>query len=228
MVNKDLERQHLLNQKIFSVISHDFRGPILSLNLVLNKFKDSSDNEKFNKYLKDINTSVHNANTVLNNLLNWAKTEIALESFDKSDCLVDEVVFKTELEFEEKLSEKNLELVKHISKDATVMLPHDILHIALRNLISNAIKFSTINSKIEIGFDEQKSELSVKDFGTGITEEKTALLFNGQVNAAIGTAKEEGFGIGLYIVSELLYKYGFKINAESKLNEGTTFSIVPK
>jgi two-component system sensor histidine kinase/response regulator len=228
MANKDLQRQHLLNQKIFSVISHDFRGPILSLNLLLNKFKDSSNNEKLNKYLKDINVSVHNANTVLNNLLNWAKTEIAVESFDKSDCNVDEVVFKTEQEFEEKLSEKNLEIVKHIPKDATIMLPHDILQIAIRNLISNAIKFSNADSKIEISYDQDKTSFIVKDFGVGISPEKQALLFNNQVNAGIGTNKEEGFGIGLYIVSELLYKYGFKINLESKLNEGTTFNIIPK
>ena len=228
MANKDLERQHLLNQKIFSVISHDFRGPILSLNLVLNKFKDSSTNEKFNKYLKDINTSVHNANTVLNNLLNWAKTEIALESFDKSDCLVNEVVLKTEAELEEKLKEKNLEIIKQISENARIMLPHDILQIALRNLISNAIKFSYTDSKIEILYDQDKNSLTVKDFGVGISPEKQALLFNNQVNAGVGTSKEEGFGIGLYIVSELLYKYNFKINVKSKLNEGTIFSIMPK
>ena len=226
MANKDLERQHLLNQKIFSVISHDFRGPILSLNLVLNKFKDSSTNEKFNNYIKDIGTSVQNANTVLNNLLNWAKTEIAVESFDKSDCLINEVIVKTEREFEEKLREKNLEIIKEIPEHAKMKLPHDILQIAIRNLISNAIKFSNPNNKIEVSYEE-KGVLSIKDFGIGISPEKTALLFNSQVNAGIGTNKEEGFGIGLYIVSELLYKYGFKINVESNPGEGTSFNIMP-
>jgi signal transduction histidine kinase len=223
--NKDLQRQHVLNQKIFSVISHDFRGPILSLNLVLNKFKDSSTNEKLNSYLKDIGTSVHNANTVLNNLLNWAKTEIAVESFDKADCLVEEVVKKTEKEFAEKLNEKNLAIVRHIPAGAMIGMPHDILQIAIRNLISNAIKFSNTDSKIEIRFDSNNRSLSVKDFGVGISPEKLAQLFNGQVNAGIGTNKEEGFGIGLYIVSELLYKYGFQIHVESQPNEGTVFKI---
>ncbi len=227
MANKDLERQHVLNQKIFSVISHDFRGPILSLNLVLNKFKDSSTNEKLNSYLKDIGTSVHNANTVLNNLLNWAKTEIAVGSFDKADCIIEDVVTKTEKEFAEKLGEKNLEIVRHIPPGAVIGMPHDILQIAVRNLVSNAIKFSNSDSKIEIVFDADKGSLSVKDFGVGISPEKQALLFTGQVNAGIGTNKEEGFGIGLYIVSELVYKYGFEIKVESKPNEGTSFKIIP-
>jgi signal transduction histidine kinase len=224
--NKDLERQHVLNQKIFSVISHDFRGPILSLNLVLNKFKDSSTNEKLNSYLKDIGTSVHNANTVLNNLLNWAKTEIAVESFDKSDCLVEDVVEKTEKEFAEKLSEKNLEIVRHIPANAMIRMPHDILQIAIRNLVSNAVKFSNKDSKIEISFVPDQG-LVVKDFGMGIPPEKQSLLFNSQVNAGVGTNKEEGFGIGLYIVSELVYKYGFEIRVESRPGEGTAFKITP-
>ncbi|PBQ32689.1 hypothetical protein CNR22_13200 [Sphingobacteriaceae bacterium] len=226
--NKDLQRQHMLNQKIFSVISHDFRGPILSLNLVLNRFKDASTNEKLNGYLKDIGTSVHNANTVLNNLLNWAKTEIALESFDKTDCSIEEVVEKTEKEFAEKLDEKNIEIVRHIPAGAMIRLPHDILQIAIRNLISNAIKFSHGGGKIEIVFNADKESLVIKDFGTGMSAEKLAQLFNNQVNAAVGTNKEEGFGIGLYIVSELLYKYGFTISVESVPGEGAAFQIVAR
>jgi len=228
VANKDLQRQHILNQKIFSVISHDFRGPILSLNLVLNRFKDSSTNEKLNGYLKDIGTSVHNANAVLNNLLNWAKTEIAVESFDKADCVVEDVVEKTEKEFAEKLSEKNIELIRYISAGSTIHLPHDILQIAVRNLVSNAIKFSNRDNKIEIIFDQTNKSLTVKDFGVGLSPEKHAQLFSSQVNAAVGTNKEEGFGIGLYIVSELLYKYGFTIKVESKVNEGTAFSILSR
>jgi len=163
----------------------------------------------------------------LNNLLNWAKTEIAVESFDKFDCVINEVLDKTEKEFAEKLSEKNLEIVRHIPEGAIIRMPHDILQIAVRNLMSNAVKFSNSAGKIEIAFDADKGSLSVKDFGVGISPEKQALLFSGQVNSGLGTNKEEGFGIGLYIVSELVYKYGFELKVESKEGEGTSFKIMP-
>src|SRR5690606_20378320 len=145
--------------------------------------------------------SVHNANTVLNNLLNWARTEIAVESFDKSDSVVEDVFEKTASEFAEKLNEKELELKRDIPARATIGMPHDILQIAMRNLISNAIKFSNKGAAVEISFDDHKKKLVVKDFGVGIPAEKTGRLFSNQVNAAVGTHKEEGFGIGLYIVS---------------------------
>lgn len=225
IANKDLERQHILNQKIFSVISHDFRGPILSLNLVLDKFKESSSDEKLNKYLKDIGASVHTANTVLNNLLNWANAEINLNSSNEAKCLIAPAVSKVRLEFMEKLEEKKIEFIGIISEDAKIELPADILIITLRNLVSNAIKFSNTESKIIIAFDATSKTLSVKDNGLGISEEKLKLLFKQQVNSEVGTQKEQGFGIGLYIVSELLHKYNYSLKAESKEIEGTVFTI---
>ncbi|MES2760960.1 MAG: tetratricopeptide repeat protein [Bacteroidota bacterium] len=225
MANKDLERQHLLNQKIFSVISHDFRGPILSLNLVLNKFKNNSEDEKLNKYLKDIGTSVHNANTVLNNLLSWAKAEINLGSYDQLTSVVADVAAKVANEFRDKLEDKKLELIQHIPDTAQIPIPSDILTIALRNLISNAIKFSNTGNKIELSYDELSGTITVADHGLGMTPEKLDLLFKQQVSSDAGTQKEQGFGMGLYIVSELLYKYNYTITAESKLTEGTIFTI---
>ncbi len=228
MANKDLERQHLLNQKIFSVISHDFRGPILSLNLVLSRFKDNSADEKLNKYLKDIDTSVHNANTVLNNLLNWAKAEINIEAYDGSTCMISEIVVKIKNEFKEKLEDKKLELIEQIPESAEFSIPSDILTIALRNLVSNAIKFSRPDNTIKISFDMNNKTLKIKDQGIGISQEKLNSLFKQQVNSDAGTQKEQGFGMGLYIVSELLYKYNYTIIADSKIGEGTIFTIFEK
>jgi signal transduction histidine kinase len=224
--NKDLERQHLLNQKIFSVISHDFRGPILSLNLVLDKFKKSSEDPKLNKYLQDTGTAVRNANEVLNSLLNWAKTEINISGLDKTESTIQAVMTEIKNELAGKLEEKQLSIEERIPVDAIIALPPNILRITLRNLLSNAIKFSYAGNKIEIAFTENKI-LSVRDFGAGMPADIAAQLFRQQVNPEIGTNREEGFGIGLYIVSELLYKYNYTISTESKPGAGTSFFITP-
>jgi signal transduction histidine kinase len=225
--NKDLERQHLLNQKIFSVISHDFRGPILSLNMVLDKFKNSSDDPRLNRYLNDTGTAVRNANEVLNNLLNWAKTEINISGVDNTEVELSSIVSEIKKEMAGKLEEKQLRIVENVPVDATIGLPPDILRIVLRNLVSNAIKFSYVNNTIEVSFDADGQRLSVKDSGAGMSPETAAQLFRRQVNPEQGTNQEEGFGIGLYIVSELLYKYGYIISVESSMGKGTSFLIEP-
>jgi signal transduction histidine kinase len=227
MNNKDLERQHLLNQKIFSVISHDFRGPILSLNMVLDKFKSSSDDPKLNRYLSDTGTAVRNANEVLNNLLNWAKTEISISGVDKTEVKVRSIVSEIRKELAAKLEEKQLRIVENIPIDSMINLPPDILRIVLRNLVSNAIKFSYAGNSIELSFDAAWQKLSVKDSGAGMSPETAAQLFRRQVNPEQGTHLEEGFGIGLYIVSELLYKYGFTISVTSSIGKGATFAVEP-
>ncbi|MCC6372196.1 MAG: tetratricopeptide repeat-containing sensor histidine kinase [Bacteroidia bacterium] len=225
MANKDLERQHLLNQKIFSVISHDFRGPMLSLSYMLDKFKQKSTDKALNSYVQEVNTEVNNANVVLNNLLNWARTEINIKSFEKNAASINDVYLEIANEFKNRLDDKNLKVETTLPEQSIMQLPPDILRIALRNLISNAIKFSHANATIEIGFNSNTKTMSVKDSGIGISEEKQKLLFKKEVDTGLGTANEEGFGMGLYIVSELLHKYKHSIEVVSSEGKGTSFII---
>ena len=214
--NKDLERQHLLNQKIFSVISHDFRGPMLALSLMLDKFKIKNEDAVLNNYVKDISSE-------LNNLLNWARTEINIKSFEKKEASINEIFNELAREFKNRLMDKKIQIVNHIPTNSTINLPPDILRIALRNLISNAIKFSYENNTIEILF--ANNILSVKDFGFGMNKDLQNNLFKSEVETRLGSNNEEGFGMGLYIVSELLNKYDFKISVESEIEKGTIFSM---
>lgn len=226
--NHDLNRQHLLNQKIFSVISHDFRGPILSLTLMLESFKTKSTDKYLNQFVNEVNAEVLNANEMLNNLLNWARTEINIRDFEKHNCLVFTVYSETIKEFESKLKQKNLEMNVSIPSNAEMNLPPDILKIALRNLLSNAIKFSYSDKSIELIFDIEKQQLDMIDFGVGINNETLEKLFKQEVDTGLGTNNEEGFGMGLYLLSELLRKYGYTIIASNELAGETRFSIITK
>jgi signal transduction histidine kinase len=228
MANKDLGRQHTLNQKIFSVISHDFRGPILSLKLLLESFNKKNKDEVLNTYVNEVNNEVTNANDMLNNLLNWARTELNIKDFDKTNSNVLAIYTSTINEFEQKLKNKNLTVNAIISKDSIIELPPDIVRITLRNLISNAIKFSFENNSIQILFDEKTASLSVTDFGKGMDEQLKNKLFKKEVDTELGTNNEEGFGMGLYILHELLHKYNYKIAVESELNKGSRFTITKK
>lgn len=226
--NKDLERQHLLNQKIFSVISHDFRGPMLSLNLMLDSFKTKSTDATLNGFVQNVNTEVSNATEMLNNLLNWARTEINIKNFEKQSCKVLPIYTETCKELKSKLEQKQLTLKSSISAEDEIKLPPDILRIALRNLLSNAIKFSYNDAIIEVAYIKSTEGILVTDHGIGMDNTTQSKLFKKEVNPELGTSNEEGFGVGLYIVSELLNKYQFKIQFESKPGNGSCFSILPK
>lgn len=226
--NNDLNRQHLLNQKIFSVISHDFRGPILSLTLMLESFKTKSTDKYLNQFVNEVNAEVLNASEMLNNLLNWARTEISIKDFEKQSSLVSNVYNETIREFDTKLKHKSLLVEVSIPQDAQFNLPPDILKITLRNLLSNAIKFSYANNLIKVIFDVENEQLDVIDFGVGINKETLEKLFKQEVDTGLGTNNEEGFGMGLYLLSELLRKYGYTIIASNELAGETRFSIITK
>lgn len=223
--NNDLKRLNVLNQKIFTVISHDFKTPMLTLSMLVNGFKKKTADTQMLDHINEVSNQFDNANTILNNLLNWSKTEIAVAQDLQEFCNLNEIVDETVLQVKLLAQAKGISFDCEIPENTIVKLPPDILKIVLRNLVSNAIKFSYENAVVKIVFDKQSGLLKVIDHGTGIKPEKMTQLFNKDVISSFGTNKEPGFGIGLYIVHELLYKYNCSIRVQSELEKETIFTI---
>lgn len=223
--NNDLKRLNVLNQKIFTVISHDFKTPMLTLSMLVNGFKKKTADAQMLDHINEVSNQFDNANTILNNLLNWSKTEIAVAQDLQESCNLNEIVDETVLQVKLLAQAKGISFDCEIPENTIVKLPPDILKIVLRNLVSNAIKFSYENAVVKIVFDKQSGLLKVIDHGTGIKPEKMTQLFNKDVISSFGTNKEPGFGIGLYIVHELLYKYNCSIRVQSELEKETIFTI---
>jgi signal transduction histidine kinase len=223
--NNDLKRLDVLNQKIFTVISHDFKTPMLTLSMLINGFKKKTADAQMLDHINEVSNQFDNANTILNNLLNWSKTEIAMAQDLQESCNLNEIVDETVLQVKLLAQAKGISFDCEIPENTIVKLPPDILKIVLRNLVSNAIKFSYENAVVKIVFDKHSGLLKVIDHGTGIKPEKMTQLFNKDVISSFGTNKEPGFGIGLYIVHELLYKYNCSIRVQSELEKETVFTI---
>jgi signal transduction histidine kinase len=223
--NKDLERLNLLNQKIFSVISHDFKGPVLTLSMLLDAFKKNTKDSYIAANINEVSVQFDNANSILDNLLNWAKAELNLKIIENPKANVKQIASEIIVQLEVIAKSKNITFSCEISESAEVALPDDILRIVFRNLISNAIKFSYENSVVTVSFDSQSMLLKIADSGLGMDEETAANLFKNEVVSSFGTHNEPGFGMGLYIISELLYKYKATVTVKSELNKGTIFTI---
>jgi signal transduction histidine kinase len=224
-VNKDLERLNLLNQKIFSVISHDFKGPVLTLEMLLETFRKKNTDAEWTPYINDIITQLNNANEILSNLLNWAKTEINISVADNTPTNLESIGAEIIRQVRSAADQKGITIHYKIDRNAKLNVPSDIVRIVLRNLLSNAIKFSHKNSEITVAYSAVNNQLSVSDNGIGIDEEKINRLFRQDVMSTLGTSNEPGFGMGLYIVAELLHKYKCSITVRSRPGNGATFIV---
>ena len=222
--NIQLKRVHLLNQKIFNVISHDFKSPMLHLELFLKVESDTKINTKlFNENKLRIKNELKQANLILDNLLSWAKKELGITHLyaDYSNVYTETQAVANQLNYF--LKTKNITLLNDVPEAVNCNINPDILKIILRNLISNAIKFSFKNNNIIVGYSTKSNEFFVQDFGIGIADKNTDLLFKQQVTPRAGTDAELGYGLGLQFVNELILQNNGSIRVESTDNEGTTF-----
>jgi signal transduction histidine kinase len=129
-----------------------------------------------------------------------------------------------------RLESKNIELV-FPEEDYQVRTNKGILKIVLRNLITNAIKFSFEKSKIELSIDasDYSDKINVKDYGVGMPDEVSAKLFADKVDSTEGTSGEKGSGVGLAICSDFIQRLGGLIRVQSEPGKGSTFSVeLPK
>jgi signal transduction histidine kinase len=228
-LNESLEASNSAKDKFFSIISHDLKNPLGALRnyIELLEFYDKMDETKRAEIAKALNKSVNFVIELLENLLNWARSQSGRIEFNPEGLYIHEMIKKQAHSFEEILKKKDINL--EFSNDFYHLIYADtnMLNTVLRNLISNAIKFTPENGRIVIKSVKEDSEnlrISIKDNGLGISKEDIEKLFRIDIHhSTIGTAKEKGTGLGLILCKEFIEKHGGKIWVESKINEGAEF-----
>ena len=226
---KELKELNLNKDKILSVLAHDLRSPfhgLLGLTDILANNIDELTNEETKNAAFHINNTVDNILKLLNNLLEWSLVQSGRIKFIPA---VEDLHGSVELIiklFHVNAEQKSITLKNEIVEGTLVWADKDMVDIILRNLISNAVKFTDRNGQVKISsknFDEFV-EIKVSDTGVGIDEQKQNKLFN--LNAQLttkGTQNESGTGLGLNLCKELISKHGGSIRVESKIGEGTSF-----
>ncbi len=221
--------------RLFSIIGHDLRGPISGINALLNLLVENFENfdtELVLEQLRLAKKSANSTNNLLESLLLWAKSQRNENAFYPKKVSLNHTIKKVLGVFEEAISEKNIIIQYNIEEDIFVFGDQNMIMTVLRNLISNAIKFSPNNHQVQISIDETETHhtIFVKDEGIGISEENKGKLFNTcEQFTTYGTNGEKGSGLGLLLCKDFIKKHEGKIWVESKENEGSTFSFtLPK
>jgi signal transduction histidine kinase len=226
--NTELQTLNNVKDRLFSIISHDLRNPLVTLQsyLTLSGNKELPE-EKKEQYRLQTTNAVTQTSNMLDNLLAWANMQIKNTKASITPIDVDELVADTKSGAQAQAAQKQI-IIHHDLSVTSVLGDYNILSIALRNLLTNAIKFSDKEGNIWINAEKKDNAilLSVKDEGIGMTQEQIKELTSNQQQSSAGTAGEKGSGLGLYLVQELLQKINAKLEVKSEKGKGSTFNIV--
>lgn len=227
------EKQAYLNDlnqtknKLFSIIGHDLRGPIGAFQGLLKLFKEGEmTKDEFLNFVPKLKVDIDTISFTLNNLLSWGQTQmngsITRHSVTNLDCIVEEnIALLSEI-----AEAKNITLVNRIEPNCQIWSDPNQIDIIIRNLLSNALKFTPNNGQIIIGAIQKikTCEIYVKDNGMGMSEDIISKLFEKDSNhTTYGTNDEKGTGLGLSLCKEMVEKNNGKIWVHSALGKGSSF-----
>ena len=222
---KQLEVTNNFKNKLFSIVSHDFRSPLLSLKSFLFLLEDSDlTHEEVKMMTKDITERVNVTSDFLENLLNWSQSQ--LQGFKSYKRLVDVHIVTEELFylFKGHAESKGIVLTNEVPNNTELLTDANTIKLVLRNLITNAIKFTVTGEvKVNAYFKDAFIIISVKDTGIGVNDDIKMKLFSGDNASSLGTANEKGSGLGLLLCKEFVEGNGGSIWMETEVGKGSAF-----
>lgn len=226
--NKDLQQLNSVKDKLISIISHDFRSPFNSLKGFIELINDDHLSiEQTSMLAGQLAEQVDNTSNLLDNLLLWIKSQLQGLSVDEQSfdlkLLVDENIDL----FQNQLLSKKLKIDHDIKQPLIVSADREMIKLVIRNLISNAIKFSFPSGKIIISHDDKGHviSISIQDTGMGMNKQKLDNIFKGGMTSSLGTNNEKGTGLGLALCKDFVELNHGDIFVESAEGEGSKFTF---
>ena len=223
----ELQRNDKTKSQLFSIIGHDLRGPIGALKDLLRMLKDGEiSKEEFSSYLPKLRSDVDHIYFTLNNLLSWGHSQLNGSVTKPEGVLLEELVSHNINLLTEIAANKSIKVISEVQHNAVVWSDPNQLDIVVRNLLSNALKFTPQEGMITIRAEEQGEDwlVSIRDTGVGMDRLTLQKIFESRNNhTTYGTANEKGTGLGLALCKEMVEKNNGKIWVDSMLRKGSTF-----
>lgn len=229
--NRELRKLNRVKDKFFSIISHDLKSPFQSLSGVLELMSLSAlSDQEVKKLFKDLKLKFDGTNSLLENLLEWARMQMKETKFEPYEVQLHNTV-EEELALIENSKSKDVALQNNVEKITLAYADMNMLKLVIRNLVSNAIKFTKQKGSVEVLSEDMGDFvcISVKDNGVGISKENQQKIFNEETSiSTLGTELESGTGLGLNLCKEFVEMHGGKIWVESEVGKGSIFKFTLK
>ncbi len=229
--NEKLINLNASKDKFFSIIAHDLKNPLSAIMAYSEWLVDEYENMPKDEILESINSiksSSHNLYVLLENLLNWSRLKTGRMEYEPELFNINVMFSNLKQLFEVSAINKNINLTFSITEKLRLFADENMIHTVLRNLISNAIKFTKRNGSINIEAVKNNHSIliSVFDTGVGMSPEQIKNVFNIENSFSTpGTEKEEGTGLGLILCKELVEKNNGTLNVISSVGKGSTFIV---
>jgi len=228
---EELKQLNMTKDKFFSIIAHDLRNPFITIlgfsELLLSDFQELTEEEKI-YYIEEMQNSANLSHNLLQNLLQWSRSQTGRIDFSPRVISVHDMVKQNFELLKQTAAKKGISLVNKVDVVINIEADEDMSDTIFRNLITNAIKFTSDGGSISIDAEikDDTVVIKVKDTGIGMDEETKSKLFRLDVNhSSLGTSQEKGTGLGLILCKEFVEKHKGKIWVESSIGKGTTFSF---
>lgn len=229
---KYLEKINASKNQLFTILAHDLKGPAYTFHNLSNKISfliKKGDNKRMLDLAENFEKNGSRVSQIINSLLDWAISQKESIEMNPEQIIVKPEMDELIKELESLWLSKNIVIENKIPQETAYQFDFNSFKIVMRNLLTNAIKYSPSHSRIIIENDSQKDTVKVKDFGIGMPSAIIQDVLNEiPVKSQEGTAHEVGSGIGLSTCVKLVRKNGANILIDSKINEGTTVMLKMK
>lgn len=228
--NDELAKVNSIKDRLIPMIAHDIRSPLASLQHMLSLTRESIlSPEEFQKLSLSLEADIYNLRGMLDNMLLWTREQMIEIKIQKITFDISEAMQSVILMHRNSLIAKNIAIHNYLQQNLQVFSDKDIIMAVIRNIFSNAVKFTDANKNIYINqiYLNNKIYISIKDEGKGINKETLEKLNNSEHVTTRGTANEKGTGIGIMFTKDLLKKLDEAFDITSMPGSGTsvTFSV---
>lgn len=229
---EELQNLSETKDKIYSIIAHDLKGALFGISGMTEMLQSDLEQQEIEKEIKHnislIHQAAHSANQILENLLTWTRMQTDLldvspSKFSLSNCIKDCIEL-----YKVKAKGKGVQ-IEFKSENVMLHADREMISTVFRNLISNAIKYSSSGDRISIKLDDgdRNRTISVEDEGLGMPEEVRQNIFNPRNRPRRkGTGREKGTGLGLLLCKEFVEMHNGEVTVESEPDEGTVFRVI--
>lgn len=226
---ENYQRINKIYQKLLSIVGHDIRGPIYSFIQLVEMVMDGTVTyDDFMHLAPDFKKNMQNTTNLLNNLVDWGKEHMQGNTIKLNEINFKQIVEKVKSNLITQANLKGIEIINRVPDNIIVHFDENIIRFILRNLISNALKFTKEGHIIiEASKSDSHFEFSVSDTGIGMTDDIKRDIFKwGNVkNSRLGTNNEKGTGLGLSIIKEFVDQLNADIHIDTEINKGSKFTI---
>jgi signal transduction histidine kinase len=228
-INRQLKAANDTKDRLFSIIAHDIKNPLSAFTAITNSLEEnyrSMSSDEVGLFISKLDSSANKLFDLLQNLLEWSITQSGSLSFNTEKVNLHLVIEETITLFQGAIEAKDLQTKNEVSKDMYVIADYKMLFSVVRNLVSNAVKFTPVNGEIFINSKPkgQLIEVEVSDTGSGLSDQLKETLFDKKST----NESKTGTGLGLVLCKEFVEKNGGTIRVESKKGVGSQFIFTLK